>query len=289
LTHLSERPDEESGFFIPTNHGNGDSMSLDIIAPNRLKRTLREGKTAIGTMLVEIRQPSVMQMLANAGLDFVIIDNEHGTFNIETIADLSRFAKKVGMTPIVRVPEWSYAHIVQPLDGGAQGIMVPRITDAQQVRDILQMMKYPPTGRRGSVVGRGHTDLKSGSLPDVMKTANEESLLVAQIETRQALDNLDAIVSIPGVDVAFAGPTDLSVSLGIGGKMTDPLLVAAIESVMQACQRHNVFPAIQMNDLELAALWAKKGMRMVSYLSEVGMLTNAGVNAVSVISKAVVT
>jgi 2-keto-3-deoxy-L-rhamnonate aldolase RhmA len=261
-------------------------MSPSIIPSNRLKKVLREGKSAIGTMIVEIRQPSVMQMVANAGLDFVIIDNEHGAFNIETLCDLSRAARQLGVTPIVRVPEWSYAHIVQPLDAGAQAIMAPRITEPQQVKEILQMMKYPPLGRRGSVVARGHTDLRSGSIVDTMKDANEESMLVVQIETKQALERVDEILSIEGVDVALVGPTDLSVALGIAGKMTDPLLVSSINSVLEACKRHNVYPAIHMNDLTLASHWATKGMRLVSFNSEVGMLTNAVTGAVASIGSA---
>lgn len=261
-------------------------MSPSIIPSNRLKRVLREGKSAIGTMIVEIRQPSVMQMVSNAGLDFVIIDNEHGTFNIETVCDLSRAARQLGVTPVVRVPEWSYAHIVQPLDAGAQAIMAPRVTQPQQVKEILQMMKYPPLGRRGSVVARGHTDLKLGSIVETMKDANEESMLVVQIETKQALERVDEILSLEGVDAALVGPTDLSVALGIPGKMTDPLLVASISSVIEACKRHNVYPAIHMNDLTLASHWATKGMRLVSFNSEVGMLTNALAGVVASIGSA---
>ena len=261
-------------------------MAPSIVPVNRLKKILSEGKSAVGAMIVEIRQASIMQIMANAGLDFVIIDNEHGTFNIETIADLSRAARLAGVTPIVRVPEWSYAHVVQPLDGGAQAIMAPRVTDPQQVKEILQMMKYPPLGRRGSVVARGHTDLKSGSIVDTMHDANEESMLVVQIETKQALERVEEIVSIAGVDIALVGPTDLSVALGIAGKMTDPLLVSSIGSVIDACKRHNVYPAIHMNDLTLASHWATKGMRLVSFNSEVGMLTNAAAGAVASIGSA---
>jgi len=259
-------------------------MTSSIVPENRLKKQLREGKTAIGTMLVEVRQPSVMQVLSNAGLDFVIIDNEHGAFNIETISDLCRAARKLGVTPVVRVPEWSHAHVTQPMDSGAQAIMAPRITEPQQVVEILQMIKYPPVGRRGSVVARGHTDLRAGSIVDVMRDANEESMLVVQIETRQALERIDEILSIPGVDAALVGPTDLSVALGVPGKMTDPVLVAAITSVLESCHRHMVFPAIQMNDLTLAAHWASKGMKMVSFNSEIGILTQGVTGAVATIT-----
>jgi 2-dehydro-3-deoxyglucarate aldolase/4-hydroxy-2-oxoheptanedioate aldolase len=261
-------------------------MTPSIVPQNRLKQLLREGKSAVGTMLVELCQPSVMQVFSNAGLDFVIIDNEHGAFNIETISHLSRAARQVGVTPVVRVPEWSYAHIVQPLDSGAQAIMAPRITEPGQVREIVQMMKYPPVGRRGSVVARGHTDLKSGSIVDVMRDANDESMLFVQIETRQALEGIAQILAVPGVDVALVGPTDLSVALGIPGKMTDPILVAAITSAIEACRHANVYPAIHMNDLTLASHWGSKGMRLVSFNSEVGMLTQAATGAVSSIAAA---
>src|SRR6185503_10151161 len=101
--------------------------------------------------VVEFRQPAVMTLLANAGLDFVLIDNEHGPFSIETIADLSRAARGAGITPIVRVPELTYAHVVQPLDAGAQGIMLPRVTNRDQVELCVACMKYVPQGRRGAV------------------------------------------------------------------------------------------------------------------------------------------
>ena len=232
-------------------------------------------------MLVELRQPSVMQLLANAGFDFVLIDTEHGPFGIESIADLSRAARQFGMTPIVRVPDLTYAHITQPLDGGAQGIMLPRVTNAGQVRETIQIMKYPPVGRRGSVLARGHTDFKGGSVSEMMADANKESMLVVQVETQQAVDNIDEILSVEGVDVALIGPNDLSIALGVPGKLDDPKLVAAVETMKKACDRHNVFPAIHMNDLERGSYWAKNGMRMVSMNSETGHLMKAGSEAVS--------
>ena len=111
-------------------------MTQNIIIANRAKKALRDGQSVIGIMVVEIRQASIMQLLANAGFDFVIVDNEHGPFSIESIADLCRSARQVGLTPIVRVPDWTYPDLAQPLDAGAQGVMIPRITNAQQVREI---------------------------------------------------------------------------------------------------------------------------------------------------------
>jgi 2-keto-3-deoxy-L-rhamnonate aldolase RhmA len=243
-----------------------------VIVPNRAKQALQAGQPVIGTMLIEIRQPAVMQLLANAGFDFVIIDNEHGAFNIETIADLSRTAKYVGLTPLVRVPEMTYPYIAQSLDAGAQGVVIPRIYHPDQVREAVQMTRYPPEGMRGSALTRGYTNFKSGVVSEIIATVNEETLLIIQIETREALESVDEIVSIPGVDAAFIGPNDLSIALGLPGQIDSPEVEAAIERTIAACQRHQVIPCIHMNDLKLAVHWARKGMRLISVGSEAGLL-----------------
>ena len=247
-------------------------MTQSIVPPNRLRAKLAEGRLAVGTMLVELRQPSVMLMLANAGLDFVLIDNEHGPFSIEAIAELSRAARDAGVTPIVRVPELTYAHVVQPLDAGAQGIMLPRVTAPEQVQLCLACMKYLPEGRRGAVLARGHTGFKGGPLAETLAQMNRETFLIVQIETAEAVHRLDELLAVPGVDAALIGPTDLSVALGVAGQVDHPTLVGAIEQTMAACARHGVLPAIHTNDVAMTSAWARRGMRLVSNNSEVGLL-----------------
>ena len=253
-------------------------MPNSIIPPNRLRERLSQGQLAIGTMLVELRQPSVMTMLANAGFDFVLIDNEHGPFSVETIADLSRGARDAGVTPIVRIPELTYAQVAQALDGGAQGIMLPRVTARAQVEECIKCMKYPPAGRRGAVLARGHTGFRAGPLAETLAVANRESFLIVQIETAEAVEHLDEILSVPGVDAALVGPTDLSLALGVPGSTDAPVLIQAIERTMAACKTHGVLPAIHTNDVAMTAAWARRGMRLVSINSEVGLLT-AGARA----------
>ncbi len=159
--------------------------------------------------------------------------------------------------------------------------MIPRVTEARQVQNALECMKYPPIGKRGSVLGRGHTDFKSGAVAEAMAIANEESMLVVQIETREALDNLGFILDIPGVDVALIGPNDLSIALGVPGEMNHPSMISGIEKMIAACKIADVTPAIHFNDLQLAVGWAAKGMRMVSISSEVGFLMQSARDAVS--------
>ena len=253
-------------------------MPESIVPANRIRAKLAEGKTVVGTMLVELRQPSVMTLLVAAGLDFVLIDNEHGPFSVETIADLSRAARDAGITPIVRIPELTYAHVTQALDGGAQGIMLPRVTEPGQVELCVACMKYVPQGRRGAVLARGHTAFRGGPLADTLAAMNRETFLIIQIETAEALSRLDELLSVPGVDAALVGPTDLSVALGVAGQMDSPKLVQAIEQTLAACKAHNVIPAIHTNDVAMTAAWARRGMRLVSINSEVGHLM-AGVRA----------
>ncbi len=260
-------------------------MPDSIVPSTRIREKLAQGQLVIGTMLVEIRQPSVMTMLANAGFDFVLIDNEHGPFSVETIADLSRAARDVGVTPVVRIPELTYGHVAQSLDGGAQGIMLPRVTARAQVEECVRFMKYPPAGRRGAVLARGHTAFKAGPLADTLAAANRETFLVVQIETAEAVERLDEILSVPGVDAALVGPTDLSLALGVPGSTDAPVLIQAIERTMAACKTHGVIPAIHTNDVAMTAGWARRGMRMVSINSEVGLLSSGARAAIAEIRK----
>ncbi len=254
-------------------------MDNRLIAPNRTRRALAEGRAVLGTMVAEIRQPAIMQLLVNGGFDFAIIDNEHGPFNIETIADLSRTAVALGITPIVRVPDIAYPYIAQALDAGAQGIMAPRIYTAAQTKQVVDTVKYPPVGQRGSAMSRGQTTFRGGNVIEMMEEANQESLVIIQVETAAALESIDEIVSVPGVDVAFIGPNDLSIALGVPGQTTSSVLVDAIERVMDACVRHGVTAAIQMNDMKLALHWAEQGFRMMSYSAETGLLISAALTA----------
>ncbi len=256
---------------------------MSIIPPNRLRARLAEGHLAVGTMIAEIRQPSVIQALVNAGFDWAIIDNEHGVFSNESIAELSRTGRWLGLTPIVRVAALTYELITQALDGGAQGVMLPRVTSPDEVRAAIGAVKYPPVGRRGSASGRGHTEFKSGDVGQMMADSNRETFVIVQIETREAIDRVDEIVAVPGVDAALIGPNDLAIALGVTGKMRDPVLISAIEKTMAACARHGVHPAIHTNDVALTADWGRRGMRLVSISSEMGFLQRAAKDAVDAI------
>jgi 2-keto-3-deoxy-L-rhamnonate aldolase RhmA len=121
----------------------------EIIPKNKVKAMIAAGQVATGCFVAELRQPTVATLLALGGLDFMLIDNEHGPWTVDRIAEMCTSARHAGITPFVRVPDYSYAQIAQSLDAGAQGLIFPRIETAQQVRDIVQIARYPPTGKRG--------------------------------------------------------------------------------------------------------------------------------------------
>lgn len=254
-----------------------------IIPQNHVKQKLTSGATAIGTFVVEFRQPAVMQMLANAGCDFATIDNEHGAFSIEAIAELSRSAIFMGITPLVRIPEISYAHIAQTMDVGAQGLMVPRITSAAEVRSIVQMLHYPPHGVRGNAMERGLTQFKSGNVADTLVELESQALLIIQIETLQAIENLDDILAVDGLDAALVGPNDLSIALGYPGQAGHPVVQEAIRQVIQSCRAHGVIPGIHMGQTEQAAAWARQGMQLISTGSEAAFIQRGAAAAVNAI------
>ena len=259
---------------------------MSVIASNHLKKLLQAGESVVGLIVLELRQPSIMQVLANAGFQFVIIDGEHGAYNLETIADLSRTARQVDVTPVVRVPDINYVYIAQALDVGAQGIMVPRITHAKQVKETVQLMKYPPDGIRGNAQGVGYTRFSSGPVDEVMACVNRETMLIVQIETRESLENIEDIASVPGVDVALVGPNDLSISLGIPGQVDASPMREGIQKVIDTCQKRGVYPAIHTNNLDIATYWAQQGMRLVSSNTELTLMTKAGLEVTQTISSA---
>lgn len=258
-----------------------------IITPNAVKAALLDGKVQTGCFVAELRQGTVAQLLALGGLDFMLIDNEHGPWPIDRIAEVCTVARYAKITPIVRVPDYAYATIAQSLDAGAQGLLFPRIETAQQVRDIVQIARFPPVGKRGNATNRNYCDFKVGDVMEAMAEHNKQTLLIFQVETREALDSLDEILTVPGCDAVLIGPNDLSISLGVPGDIKGPVMVEAFNRVLTKCKEHKVIPGCHINDTHLAAEWAAKGFRLVSSSADT-MMIQVGAKMVNDMIKAAV-
>lgn len=241
---------------------------------NRTKTLLRQGKTVIGCWLEEVRTPAITHLLAAAGLDFLIVDMEHGAYNMETMADIVRMARLVEITPIVRAPDLTWERVGRILDAGAQGLMLPRVETPDQVRDFMAYLKYPPAGRRGMASGLGNTDFRWVTTPEYIAHANEETLIIIQIENSTAVANLTGLAQVPGVDVFFIGPEDLSISMGFAGQQGHPQVQETISQIIATTRQHNIAPGIHTSDLAAIGPLHEQGVRFIAYASDIEFIYN---------------
>ena len=204
---------------------------------NTLKEKLAQGRQPLGTF-VGTGSPAVVECLGCADLDFVILDNEHSPVEAETTASMVRAAELRNVTPLARVREISRPAILKLLDVGVQGLIIPDVRSAEDVRRIVSFAKYAPVGQRGFCPSRKDgwgTDPQCGVL-DTMAHFNAETLVIPQCETAEALAEIETIVSMEGVDGIFIGPFDLSISMGMPGDFENPQFCAALVRILSACR-----------------------------------------------------
>jgi 2-keto-3-deoxy-L-rhamnonate aldolase RhmA len=243
-----------------------------MLKPNRVKQALKQGEPVTGTMLSEVTSPGFVWMLANAGFDFVFIDMEHGTFGLPVVADMIKVARLAGIVPLVRVPDLAYHAVAQALDAGAMGLMLPRVETREQAEQFVSFMKYPPVGVRGGTAGRGHTDYGGAGAQELVGHMNEHTLAILQIERRQAVEDIDELLSVPGVDAAVIGPFDLTISLG-EDRADSAAVELAIEQVVESARRHGVASGIHSSDAAAVRRWHARGMTMLACGSDLGFFS----------------
>lgn len=248
---------------------------------NNVKRALREGGTVFGTMVVEFTSPEVARMLSAAGFDYIFIDTEHGAFNHESVTNIIRAGRSRDLTCIVRVPDNAYHLIARTLDLGAHGIMVPRTETKEQVENMVQAAKYPPWGRRGFGVRPIITDYELSGAKEQIDFLNEDTIVIAQIESKQAIDDIDDLLSVKGVDVALIGPNDLSISLGVPGDHMHESMIEAIQKVVDACKKRGIASGIHVRDMSVLQFWMERGMNFITCDTDIGLLITAAMQAVS--------
>jgi 2-keto-3-deoxy-L-rhamnonate aldolase RhmA len=254
---------------------------------NDLKHKLKNGGLAIGTMISEIRNPNLAYMLGRCGFDFFVIDNEHGSYSPETVSDMIAAARGAGVFTIVRIPEIRREAILKPLDCGAAGLLVPQVDTADQAKEVMRHAKYPPMGNRGTALSRAHSLYDNPDFEEYLSRTNEATFVAVQAESPQAIDNLESIAATPGVDAIFVGPADLSVSMGIPGQFSHPREIEAIERVVAVCRKQGIAPGMHMSDFETLKHWIRKGMRFVTFSSDVDLLTRAAEKSISALRKAI--
>jgi 2-keto-3-deoxy-L-rhamnonate aldolase RhmA len=254
--------------------------------PNHVKRALMNGEVQVGTWITALRTPQITQMLATAGFDFVYIDLEHSAFSIETVGDLCYAALAAGLVPIVRPPAKDPHLLSRPLDSGAMGLLIPHVDTREEALGIVAAIQFPPQGERGMNLQGVHTGYGRADGGAYLASTHAETLLLVQIESDRGIGNLDAILSVDGVDGAVIGRGDLSTDLGLPGQTNHPEVVRRVDLMIAACRRHGKIPGLLVQDTASAREWIAKGIRLVPYANEVSILVTAAARAVSEIRRA---
>ncbi|KAH8808278.1 Pyruvate/Phosphoenolpyruvate kinase-like domain-containing protein [Xylogone sp. PMI_703] len=253
-------------------------------AANRLQRNLREGKAASMGVWQMIPGHNVARTLARTGVDWVLVDCEHGNIDDAAMHEAVPAIAACGVSPIVRIPDNQGFLVKRALDSGAHGVLVPLIYTPEDAKALVTSAKFPPLGKRGFgspfPMERFHPDLGS---TDYLQQANDGLLVMVQIETKEALESVDAIAAIPGIDVLFIGPFDLGNNIGhpiINGVMHENLH-AAIAKVLKAANAAGKKAGIFCTSGEQSKEYADQGFHMISVATDQMVLPMAVTDAVN--------
>lgn len=242
---------------------------------NTFKEKIIAGQKPIGTFC-ELISENVVEALGYAGLDYIIFDNEHSPIEAETTLSMVRAAEHGNITPIARVRGISRPAILKLLEVGVQGLIVPNVKTVDDVKQLVSWSKYPPIGSRGFSGSRkdGWGFMLDMGVKDTMAFFNEQVVLIPQCETVEALDSIEKIVAVNGVDGIFVGPYDLSIAMGIPGEFDSPQFVSALNRITEACKNAKKFTMIYTGNRQSAINYLQKGFDSVAYSMDAAFLVN---------------
>lgn len=246
-------------------------MTLEQIG---LRRRIARNETMYG-VFVDAPTISHVETLAVAGFDFVILDQEHGHINAESLVHLVSACDHFGIASLVRIPTLASWLIGPALDCGSSGVQVPFVSTAEEAEAAVAAARFAPEGERGV-----HIFLRGGQYGALgadgyFRACNENQAVVLQVEGQRGVDNLEDIAAVPGYDSIFIGPYDLSQSLGVAGQTGHPRVVEVIEQAVALCQQHGKVVGTFVNTPEDAAKWAKRGVQMVSVSCDMNIFYRA--------------
>ncbi|MEM5318310.1 aldolase/citrate lyase family protein [Paraburkholderia sp. JHI869] len=205
---------------------------------NSVKDKLKENELVLSMTVRLVRTAEIALIAKTAGFDSLYVDLEHSSFSIETTSQICIAALGQGITPFVRVPSVAPDYISRVLDGGALGVIAPHIQSAEEAMAVVEAAKYPPLGTRSFTGGLPHIGFRSVSTEHLFEAMNAATMVTVMIETAEALENVDAIAAVEGVDMLFVGANDLCASLGIVGQLQHDQLKDAFARCQAACDKH---------------------------------------------------
>lgn len=233
------------------------------------KERLQKPKPLVGTF-IQTAHPVMAEFVGKLGFDFLLIDSEHSAMHIETIQSMLQGIAATPSFGIVRVPTISYEYIATTLDAGADAILIPQVRDVEDVLRVRDAALYPPEGRRG--IGPGRATSFGLNIMDRKVAPNKDTVVILQIETKEAVENLDKILDVEFYDMIFVGPGDLSMNLGVFGEFSNPILTDEIANIIRKSKEVRKKVGIFAGNIEMATQWLKQGVDLVTINSELGLL-----------------
>lgn len=251
-------------------------MSAGAWRADPLRARLAAGEVAAGLVVVHSRTPQIARIAASCGYHWLFVDLEHGPTGLDTASQICVAALDAGVTPVVRVPDNSPTWIGRALDGGAVGIVVPHIDSADDAARAVSAARYPPVGARSLSGLLPQFAYRALPAPEAMLRADALTFLIGIIETKEAIDRIDEIATVPGLDALQVGTSDLSVSLGVPGEVDHPRVREAVARVMTACARSGKIPGLGGAYREDALRhYVAAGMRLMLVGNDLSLLVGA--------------
>jgi 4-hydroxy-2-oxoheptanedioate aldolase len=230
---------------------------------NRTRTKLIQGKAVLG-IISPVSDPMIAEMIGLAGFDFFMVDGEHGPVSPAQVIDTVRACEAVDVTPLIRVGSKDPKLVLQYLDAGMMGIMMPGLDTVPELEMLVSAAKYPPAGKRGLGFGRAANYLM-GAIPiaEYVTQANEQTILFSQFEDMALLDRLPELTAVKGVDGFVIGPVDLSMSMGFSGQPGHPRVQAVIDQAIEIIRAAGLFVGITANTGEAAVTQIARGAQIV--------------------------
>ncbi len=247
--------------------------------PNALGREFKRrvktkrGPALLGGIVSEMLRPSLARIYKHAGFDFIYIETEHMLYNGRDVADFVLAARGSGLPVVAKIADLNRPEVIRLMDCGIVGIQLPRTETREQVEQLLDWMRFPPKGSRPGDPVLGAVDYV---WPDNdakwLKDCDDATMMVAHIETALGYENIEDIVTTPGLDMLYVGPYDFSISLGHPGQYDHPQVKKAIRRILDLCVKHGVAFGTTTSGAKPAAQYVKRGCRFFEVIDELGMI-----------------